>query len=400
MRICKVYDDDYPWDVRVEKIGRALVEAGHQVALATRNRKRDQSYEYVDTMDVWRMPRISVLPPAVDVQLMFPAFFSPRWFAHIYNVAKTNRSDLILVRDIPLALTAIGVARALRKPVMLDMAENYPAALRAIHDHKTPSIVDLLVRNPTLAQVIEDVSLPFLDHTFVVCDENRERLLDKGVSPERVTVVGNTPDLDIFRIDDEVTREVNVQLDDAFVLCYIGAIDPFRGLDTLVEALPLLRQRIPKVTLAILGKGEGRAEVERHARRVGVADRVKFLGFRPLEQLPAFIKRADVSVIPHHRNEHIDTTLPNKLFDAMALGTPVLATDATPLRRIIEAEGCGLVYKSGDPESLAEKVSVLAESKRASEMGERGIRAARERYNWQRDSEALVSVVEAIGEGA
>lgn len=396
MRICQIYDDDYPWDVRIEKVGRALVEAGHQVALATRNRARAQTYEYVDTMDVWRMPCIPCLPETVDVQLMFPAFFSPRWFAHIHNVVEQNRCDLIIVRDLPLALTAVGVGRARGVPVVLDMAENYPAALRAIHEHKQPTVADHLARNPVFAELVEDLSLPLLDHTFVVCDENRQRLLDKGVSPERVSILGNTPDLRVFKVDEEVSAEACALLDDQFVLCYIGAIDPFRGLDTLVDALPLLQQEIPNIVLAILGRGDGEEEVAHHAERLGVSERVRFLGFRPLTDLPSFIQRADVSVIPHHRNDHIDTTLPNKLFDAMALGTPVLATDARPLQRIVEGVGCGRVYRSGDAEALAEAVQEIASPERAKEMGERGAKAVREHYNWERDAAGLVDVVESF----
>ncbi len=395
MRICKIYDDDYPWDVRVEKVGRALVEGGHQVALATRNRRRAQRHEYVDTMDVWRMPLIPVLPEKIDVQLMFPAFFSPRWISHVDDVVRRNRCDALLVRDLPLALTAIGVARARGGlPVVLDMAENYPAALRAIHEHKTPTIGDHLARNPHIAQLIEDLALPLLSHTLVVCDENRERLINKGVPPDRVTVVGNTPDLRVFQVDEDIAAEAHERFSGDFVLVYIGAIDPFRGLDTIIDALAIVRDRleVPNLRLAILGRGDGRPAVEEHARRVGVDGIVDFIGFRPLTDLPGFIREADLCVIPHHRNDHIDTTLPNKLFDAMALGRPVLATDALPLRRIIEGEECGLVYKSGDPRSAAEAILALGDEAKRTAMGERGKAAALSRYNWERDSAILVDV--------
>ncbi len=395
MRICKVYDDDYPWDVRVEKVGRSLVEAGHQVFLAARNRSRQEVYDYVDTMDVWRMPLITRLPAKIDTQLMFPAFFSPRWIGHIAQVTKRNRCDAIMVRDLPLALSGIAVGKALKKPVVLDMAENYPAALRAIHTHKKPSIGDHVARNPVFAQLVEDTSLPLLDHILVVCDENRDRLIRRGVPPQRVTVVGNTPDLELFR-GDPPPDSVMERFGDDFVLVYVGAVDPFRGLDTIDEALPSIREKIPNVRLAILGKGQGVREVEELAEQHGVAEHVDMVGFRPLAELPGFIARGDVCVIPHHRNEHIDTTLPNKLFDYMALGRPVLATDAVPLQRIIEEVGSGLVYRSGESASVAEQVIALSDEEARSKMGEAGRKAVREKYNWTNDAKVLAEVFDGV----
>lgn len=391
MRICKVYDDDYPWDVRVEKIGRTLVEAGHQVFLAVRNRARQDVYEHVDTMEVWRMPPFDLLPQALDQHLMFPAFFSPRWIAHIAQVLKRNHCDAIMVRDLPLAIAGIAAGKALRRPVVLDMAENYPAALRAIHTHKEPTLTDHLVRNPGLAQRVEDATLPFLDHILVVCDENRDRLIAKGVDPDKVSIVGNTPNLDLFR-PDPPPSEVEDRFDGDFVIVYVGSVDPFRGLDTIIEALPMVREHIPNVKLAILGKGDGVADLDDLSRKHGVEDRVDLVGFRPLQELPGFIARGDICVIPHHRNEHIDTTLPNKLFDYMALAKPVLATDAIPLERIIDETECGLVYASGDPGSVAEKVIQLTDETIRVEMGEAGRQAVEDTYNWSEDTKILLEV--------
>jgi len=238
--------------------------------------------------------------------------------------------------------------------------------------------------------------LPLLDHTFVVCEENRERLIVKGALPDQVTVVGNTPDLEVFSQDVAPTQEVVERFHDRFVLLYVGAIDPFRGLDTLVDALPTIRQSIPNIMLAVIGKGHGLGEVEERARSRGVSDFVDFVGFMPLRELPFYISRGDVCVIPHHRNAHIDTTLPNKLFDYMALGRAVLSTDAIPLSRIIEGENCGLVYRSGDAESLASRVIELADEATRKEMGKRGAQAVQERYNWEKDKAKLQKVVRSL----
>ncbi len=260
-----------------------------------------------------------------------------------------------------------------------------------MHAHRTPSLADHLVRNPNAAQLVEDTAMPMMSRVMVVCDENRERLIDRGYPADQVTVVGNTPDLALFG---EATPSPEAQelFGDDFLMIYVGAVDPFRGLDTVVEALPMIKKVIPSARLAILGKGLGMDQVKDLARDHGVADSVEMLGFRPLKELPGFISRGDCCLIPHHRNDHIDTTLPNKLFDYMALGRPVLTTDALPLQRIVEGEGAGSAYRSGDARSLADKVIDMKDADVRSEMGAKGRAAVRDRYNWGADAAILHDV--------
>src|SRR5689334_6361583 len=107
LRICKVWDADYPWDVRVEKITGTLTERGCSVHLAARNVARLPVREERREGTVHRMRPWTWLPSAVDKAAMFPFFASPRWLGHIRNVAKTAGADVILCRDLPLAPACI-----------------------------------------------------------------------------------------------------------------------------------------------------------------------------------------------------------------------------------------------------------------------------------------------------
>ena len=114
MRICKVWDAEYPWDVRVEKIARSLSEAGHTVHLVARNRDRRPTEEQLEECRVHRLaPLPPVLGAAANAASMFPAFFNPRWVGLILRTARRARADLILCRDLPLAPTAHWVAQRL-----------------------------------------------------------------------------------------------------------------------------------------------------------------------------------------------------------------------------------------------------------------------------------------------
>ena len=103
---------------------------------------------------------------------------------------------------------------------------------------------------------------------------------------------------------------------------------------------------------------------------------------------------ATVGVIPHPKNDHTDTTIPNKLFDYMACGRPVVVSSAAPLERIVTQERCGLVFTAGSPENLADVLAHLSADRTArEEMGRNGAKAVRRRFHWERDAGALRDAV-------
>ncbi|MFQ5799615.1 MAG: glycosyltransferase, partial [Bacteroidota bacterium] len=105
------------------------------------------------------------------------------------------------------------------------------------------------------------------------------------------------------------------------------------------------------------------------------------------------IKRSTICLIPHVRSEHTDTTIPNKLFDYMAIGKPIVASNCLPLERIIRAEKCGVIFRSGDDEDLSRKVMYLLGSSEGETYGANGRKAVRATYNWEQDSRVVLMVI-------
>jgi hypothetical protein len=100
-RVLYVWDADYPWDVRVEKICAALANAGHEVHIVARNRAGKVEREVLPEGTVHRMPR---WPWAgrFDAALGFPAFFNPRWASLLDRTIRAVRPDVVIARDLPL----------------------------------------------------------------------------------------------------------------------------------------------------------------------------------------------------------------------------------------------------------------------------------------------------------
>jgi glycosyltransferase involved in cell wall biosynthesis len=393
-RIVYVWDADYPWDVRTEKTCLSLTQAGHDVHIVARNRKWSPTTERLAEGTVHRMPPWRWAGQRLDGGLGFPLFCSPRWRSLISHVVHEVNADLIIARDLPLCPTAIRAGRAANVPVMLDMAENYPAMMRAIWESDRDRPLDYLVRNPALVTRVEDYCIHRVAHTIVVVEESADRLLAKGVPQERVSVVSNTPPA--ARADSVTptpSRPPGVALD----IVYIGIIEVARGLLESIDAIARLRDLGHRARLRLIGSGRDDALMRARAASLGLGgDTVEFLGYVQHDEALKIVAAADVGLLPHRKCESWDTTIPNKLFDYMAAGLPVVSSNAEPCARILAKTGAGEVFRSNDPADLAAALTRLLDPTRRTLLGAAGRHAIHTQYNWEKDSSVLLALVDTI----
>lgn len=389
-RIVYVWDADYPWDVRTEKVCRTLREAGHDVHIVARNRAWKPTVEELPEGVVHRMAPWRAIGQRLDTQLGFPAFFSPRWFNLIDDTVASVDADLIIVRDLPLCPTAIAVGRLRGVPVILDMAENYPAMIRDTWVAGRHQPLDYLVRNPRAVAAIERFCLPRVAHVLTVVDESSERIIALGVDPSRATVVSNTPSL--ARADGISAHEAAPC--DRLDIVYLGLLEVHRGIMELVDAAAILARDGIDFSVRIIGDGRDAELFHERARRAGLpASTLEFLGRLPYTDALRIVASSNVGVIPHHATEAWNTTIPNKLFDYMSLGLAVVTSDARPCARVVRETGAGTVFHAGDARDFAQALTRMANRSARAAAAEAGTRAITTQYNWEVDAGRLLEVV-------
>lgn len=401
MVIAFVWDSDYPWDIRVSKICSSLVRAGHEVHLICRNGRKESLEEFRDGIHIHRLPFLAGMAGNLNYLINFPAFFNPLWINRLNDVVKKHHVQAIIVRDITLSITAINIGIRFRIPVFLDMAEPYPEMLRAMWKYEKRNFTDILVRNPALAAWVERRTLQKIDHVFVMVEESGRRIRGMGFPSERITVVSNTPDIGRFQKAKPTFPGSMCRMKDKFKLLYIGFVTGSRGLINAIEGMRLAVRKNPEIMLVIAGDGKGRTELEKSVLKHGLGGNVFFEGRFDNAKMPEYVSSCDAGIIPHYSCGLWNNTIPNKLFDYMAAGKPVLSSDVTPVRRILEETGAGVVYKDTSPEDFCEKAVILASSPdRARQMGEMGEKAVKAKYNWDADFSRLISVIEGHGPGS
>jgi glycosyltransferase involved in cell wall biosynthesis len=312
-------------------------------------------------------------------------------------VVSEVQADLIIARDIPLCPTAIHVGRQYDVPVILDMAENYPAMMRDLWIVGRHRPLDYVVRNPRLVQMAERYCLEHVQHILTVVQESSDRLARMGVDQRRVTVVSNTPPISRVQKSSDTIPGVTASHDSIYVV-YLGLLEVPRGLLEVIDAMAqLTRAGLKQFKLQIIGDGRDTALFHDRAQQLGIGrDLVEFHGRLPYSDALAIVARADIGVIPHHANESWNTTVPNKLFDYMAAGLPVVSSNTIPCARILNETGAGELFRSGDSADLASAIARLADLPRRVVMGQLGRTAILERYNWERDSSMLLEVVNSM----
>lgn len=397
MRVLYIYDGDWPVGAtRVRKQTLALYEAGHQVLLLSRNETRAPRVQHEYWMEVRRLP---TLPGGAANRIgNFPLFINPLWILHIRSNAARWGADAIVVEDLPLAPTALGIGRLLRIPVFYDMGEVYPEFLRGLWTFGRPSLLDRVIRNPAGAALIERFVLRRASHVFVVSEESRARAIALGADENRTTIVGNTPEdhQGLLKVQPPPTELAF--LHDRPIVLFTGILIFDRGIRNAIHAIEHVRKRIPKVAFVIVGDGPDAAHLRREIEQLRLQDHVFMLGWKEHSRLPAYYHAAVVGLLPFLDGGQIRYTLANKLFDYMGAGLPVIASDVPPMRRIISETHAGLLVPSGDPEALGDAIITLLEmdTTQRAEIGKRGQKAVADVYHWSVDATRFTQALTAV----
>jgi glycosyltransferase involved in cell wall biosynthesis len=392
MRICKVYDGDYPWDVRVEKVLSTLVGGGHEVHLVCRNLLRRPENEIEDGVHIHRLRGFESHRWAQ--LLTFPAFFNPLWISKIASVVRKHAIDLLLVRDLPLALAASAVGKRYRIPVILDMAENYPAMLQDVWKFDSFRLSNIVLRNPLLAKAIESIAIRSADHLLVVIEESMQRLVGLGVELKKISIVRNTPRLDGLKFRTEYQDEG--LRGSTLSVVFVGGLEPLRGLGPVMEMLPAALRAIPSLRLKIVGGGKWEQDLKTKAQSLGLNGHIVFTGRTDYSRALSEVSQSDIGIIPHRVTAHTSSTIPNKLFEYMLLGKPVIATEIGPVSRIIREVDCGFTYS--DETGFVSVLVALKDPAIRTKLGENGRKAVLEKYNWEQESRSLIDAVAALRE--
>lgn len=267
-----------------------------------------------------------------------------------------DRPDVVFATHTPLPVGLAGAAlgRYFDVPFVFEVRDLWPEALVNVGALSNPAAIWWLRR---MARAIYRKA----DHIVALSPGMKEGIVRTGVPADKVTVIPNASDLDLFRPDlDGSASRRRLGLGDRFAAIYFGAMGLANGLEYVIEAARILAQRgRGHIVLVLHGSGGRRADLENLVREYGLANVVFSDLVADKEEMARIVAGCDVCLtIYRATKEH--TWSPNKMFDALAAGKPVLINVPGWLGQTIDHNGCGWYLDPNQPAALADALEKLA----------------------------------------
>lgn len=229
-------------------------------------------------------------------------------------------------------------------------------------------------------------ALGFSDRIIAVTPgikSNLEKIYN--IPAEKIVVVSNGANTSLFKPQEQeiCRKELGLDLEDPYV-CFVGNLAPWQGIEYLVKAAPFILSRFPECRFLIVGDGVMKESLIKLCRELGVEDRFNFTGVVAYDRVPLYINASDTCTAPFilARNAKIGLS-PLKLYEYMACGKPVVASDISGVSDVLKNSGGGIPVLPENPNALSEGVLKLLENPGLrKKMGSKGLSYVTENYSW------------------
>ena len=352
MRILHVLDHGLPlqsgYTFRTRAILTAQMAAGHRVAAVTGPRQGASAHglETVDGIDFHRTPARRWPTLAGEI-----AAFADR----IGEVAHAFRPEVIHAHSPVLdAIGALWAARRRGVPLVYEIRAFWEDAAVGNGTGREGSLRYRATR------ALERWAVERADHVAVICEGLRGDLVARGVDPAKVLVSPNGVDLTLFGApvprDERLAGELGLGDE---VVGFIGSFYDYEGLDDLIAAMPALAAARPRAQLLLVGGGPMEASLRAQAAASPVADRIRFVGRVPHQEVERYYSLVDVLAYPRKSMRLTDLVTPLKPLEAMAQGKLVAASDVGGPRELIRDGETGTLFAADDPAAAAAALAAL-----------------------------------------
>ena len=367
-RICILRQNYFPEESHVRKNVDALQEAGFAVDVVCLREPGAPSRDDYGSGRVTRLPLTRRRAGKLRYVFEYSAFFVTTFWLMAWRSLR-RPYDIVEVYNIPDFLVFAALPAKIRgSKIVLYLFELMPEQVR---DEYGLADRHALIR---ALRWIERRSVRFADRVVTVSPYDAKLVSTRSAPRSKPAVILNVPEDRLFhRSSERSTRPA----DDLRLVTH-GSILRRYGIETLIRAMPIIRERVPSTETWIIGEGEHRDTLERLAAELGVRQSVRFIDWRPIEEIPALLGQADIGIVP----AQVPWLLPNKLFEYVAMGKPVVASDSPSVRSIFPNGEVGY-FAPGNADELAERVVELYENHElARERIDRASRALQD-HRWE-----------------
>jgi colanic acid biosynthesis glycosyl transferase WcaI len=263
-----------------------------------------------------------------------------------------------------------------------------------------------LVRSAKLRSIIRSYcakAYRSVDHTVVITDYLKQKLVDYGVQATKITNVGLAVDTNTFNPFKSISDPNAIEIrrhEDRFIVLYSGSFGQMYNFNPLLEAAKSIQKINTKIRFVIRGDGDQRQQIAEKIKEFGLQN-VTFLGPVPnTDQIISFINIASVCVIPIRDSRNIDMTYPSKLFEFWSCQRPVICSSKGETANLINRAKAGIAILPDDSTALTEAIMYLFNNPDlAKQMGINGRRLVEKEFSYRNVAERLTHVIQTMING-
>jgi glycosyltransferase involved in cell wall biosynthesis len=342
LRVAMVSYSFYETDNRVLRYASTLAKRGDHVDVFALRRKGKPAEEVMEDVHVHRLQE-RVLNEKSQLSYAWRICqFLVRAAIQVSRFDLRERYDILHIHSVPDFMVLAGLVPKLRgTPVVLDIHDILPEFYASKFDSgKQSRLFKALVG-------VERVSCRFASHVIIANDIWRDRLLSRSLSPDKCSVVLNSPDRSIF------TRSGNGHPKNGkFLMLYPGSLNWHQGIDIAIRAFAKISKLAPQAEFHIYGDGPSKPDLLKLVRELGVERQIKMPSARSLREIAQIMETANLGIVPKRKDNFGNEAFSTKILEFMAMGVPVVVAD-TMIDKFYFDDSTVKFFRSGESDDLA-----------------------------------------------
>ncbi|MBC1473835.1 glycosyltransferase family 4 protein [Listeria grandensis] len=351
---------------RSYEFAKKLIEHGHEVTMLTTDTflTGDTPYKEVKNMKYYHVDGIEVIAVKNDYSNYMGLVQRSKSFLsymhHAYKIGKELKGmDIMFSTSTPLtiAIPTLRLQRKLKIPFVFEVRDLWPEAPKQMKAIKSQFVIKML-------QHLEKRVYKKAEHIISLSPGMTEGIVATGIQAEKITMIPNLSDLALFDLEQDYKMEKRTlaerfSLKDAFIMLHLGAMGEANGLDYIVEAAKILQDRKQdEIKIIIGGDGKSKPRLEKFCAKHRLTN-VIFSGHVSRKDVPIYTSLADITMTCFKPLPILATNSPNKFFDSLAAGRPIIVNSDGWTKDIVQKYDIGYYVDPAEPEELAEKLIEL-----------------------------------------
>jgi len=342
----------YPHDPRIRREVEELEKNGYEIDIISISFENQKKIEKYGNITAYRVAEYLPGREEMVQYLVYSFLYMIKSFFKLQQLHKKRKYSLIQIHNMPDYLIFVAfIQKLLKVPLILDIHD----LTLELFEEKWPGLKYKFIKR--IIKKIEKISCSFADHIITVTEGCKEKLVQRGVPSNKITLILNTANIKIFKFS---TRSEYQIINKNAKLIYHGTVAKRFGIHLIIDAMKFVIEKIPGSVVNIYGRYDSNYKIYLNERIdvLGLSENVKLNGVLDRDEVPDVIRNSDIGVVPYLNNTYMHLALPTKACEFAAIGIPIVSTYLHTMALTFGSDSISFV-NSENPEEFAARIIEL-----------------------------------------